>query len=64
MLRGGTVSENKGNGVQAWSSAKIAVSKAEGGKARTVSNEHDGDDWYTGRQGEIIVIPSENINVQ
>jgi len=61
VLRGGTVSENKGFGVFACSGAVVTVAKAEEGKPQTVSKDNEGHDW--GAYGALIIgIPQEKIN--
>jgi len=66
VLRGGTISENKGHGVRA-TGGKVTVAKAEEDKPQTVSKDNMGHDWSTakswrdGKDGEIIGIPQEKI---
>ena len=62
VLRGGMISENKLQGVDAFSGGKVTVAKAEEGKPQTVSKDNDeGHDWAAAGD-EIIGIPQEKIN--
>jgi len=68
--QGGTVSENKRDGVYVNSGARVTVAKAEEDKVQTVSKDIKGADWHalaTGQRhldGEIIGIPQEKINTR
>jgi len=72
ILRGGTISENKGNGVSAWVGGKVTVAKAEEDKPQTVCKSNKQEDWCTihpddedgGEGGEIIGISQEKLNVR
>ena len=65
VLRGGTITENKGHGVSTIFGGKVTVAKAEEGKPQTVCKDNEGHDWHARGEGsEIIGIPQEKINVQ
>jgi len=62
MLRGGTVSENKGGVFAQMRGGKVTVAKAEKDKPQTVSKDSYFE-WGTIDGGEIIGIPQEKISV-
>ena len=77
VLRGGTIVENKGHGVEATGRGKITVAKAEKDTPQTVCKDNGKDNaghdwrqfgegsknWSTSDSSEIIGIPQEKINV-
>ena len=63
VLRGGTITENKGHGVSTIFGGKVTVAKAEEGKPQTVCKDNEVHDWSTDGRGEFIGIPQEKIIV-
>jgi len=77
VLRGGTISENVGDGVTVFHEAQITAAKAEQGRPQTISKDNDcraderyvyaghagGYDWHAQYGGEIIGIPEEKVNL-
>ena len=63
MLRGGKISENRRNGVNAVQGTKVTVAKAEEGKPQTISKDNERHKWHTMDRGsEIIGSSQEKIN--